>query len=260
MTAPASLASSADFSSVSTNFSVSVKYCIFDNNKAMYGSAVLGYVVDFDFNFFGFQNNVTEFPRDLFDGSIIPKKWVVLDISKFNDVCFVNFVLNDGSPLSRAMPDYDASLNINGVVKDISVKFNYYYDTYTTGNCLLTSINSGNVLANFTFNNNCSMNVSVDDITVGDVAHVVVTLPTDAIGYVDLYINDKYYGDSGVRNGVATFNISGLTPNKYIIKAVYSGDNKYSPTNASVNLTVYDIPEYDIEVNASGIYDDCING
>ena len=49
---------------------------------------------------------------------------------------------------------------------------------------------------------------------------MVVTLPDDAFGYVDLYINEEYYRDTGVRSGISKFDIEGLNPNEYIIKAL----------------------------------------
>ena len=62
----------------------SVNYCIFDNNKADYGSAIYikGGSVDVDYNFFDFQNNVAEFPSGLIEGSI-PNNWVVLDVFEY---------------------------------------------------------------------------------------------------------------------------------------------------------------------------------
>ena len=125
-----------------------VSDCIFDNNNANYGDAIYSLIyngVNVDYNFFGFQNNITNFPTGLIDG-VSPKNWVVLNINRVNNSYLVNFVLNNGSTLNNFMPDYTALLNINDNVKEITIKNNNFNDTYVTGNYTLTSPNTGNVL------------------------------------------------------------------------------------------------------------------
>ena len=124
-----------------------------------------------------------------------------------------------------------ATLTIKNLkVGDYTVTASYSDDYYELVNVTTTFTVYGS--------SEFSMNVSVDDITVGEVAHVIVNLPTDAIGYVDLYINDNYYRDTGVRGGVATFDISGLAPGNYTIKAIYSGDNNYSSHTTTCDFVV----------------------
>ena len=122
-----------------------------------------------DFNFFGFQNNVTDFPTDLISGGR-PNNWVVLEVTNSGDSYFFKFVTDEGNSLNESMPDYTTRLGINGITKEILIKNNTYNDAYVDGNYVVTSLNSGNVLANVTFKNdtNCSMNVSVDDIIYGE--------------------------------------------------------------------------------------------
>ena len=133
----------------------SVNYCIFDNNKADYGSAIyMGYFsIDVDYNFFAFQNNVTSFPDDLiFRGEdiggdpVTPNNWVVLNIIKLGDEYVVKFVLNNGSDLTNVMPDYNASLTINDNSEDICIKNNTFNGTFVLGDYVLNSINSANIL------------------------------------------------------------------------------------------------------------------
>ena len=112
----------------------SANYCIFDNNTSNNGSAI--YInsgsVDVEYNFFAFQNNITDFPSNLIN-SIIPKNWVVLNIVKSGDEYVVKFVLNNGSDLDEFMLDYTARLNISGVVKEITIKNNTFKDTWVNG-------------------------------------------------------------------------------------------------------------------------------
>ena len=51
----------------------SVNYCIFENNTSPRGNAIYtrSKVTDaVNFNFFGFENNILMFPRDLIDGAV----------------------------------------------------------------------------------------------------------------------------------------------------------------------------------------------
>ena len=133
----------------------SVNYCIFDNNDASVAKAIFGsYDINYDFNFFSFKND-RDFPKHFIEknkNSIIPNIWVVLEIITSGDSYFVNFVTDEGNNLSESMPDYTARLSINGVSKDILIKNNNYNDTFVPGNYVLNSLNSGNILANRTFN------------------------------------------------------------------------------------------------------------
>ena len=132
----------------------SVNYCIFDNNKAVNGIDIFGdYSGNYDFNFFSFKNDIN-FPKNLIGfgkNSVIPNYWVVLDVTNSSDSYFVKFVTDEGNSLSKSMPDYSVCLSINGVTKEILIKNNTFNGTFVPGNYLVTSLNSGDVLANRTY-------------------------------------------------------------------------------------------------------------
>ncbi|MDO5814168.1 MAG: Ig-like domain-containing protein, partial [Methanobrevibacter sp.] len=79
--------------------------------------------------------------------------------------------------------------------------------------------------------------VDSPDITVGDDGVITVTLPDDATGTVTIEINGKKY-TAKVHNGKAVFRIPGLKVGSYPIKAWYSGDDKYLPTNTNGEINV----------------------
>ena len=233
----------------------SVNYCIFENNNASVGKAIYGGLNDYNFNFFSFKNDIN-FPKGLIGNEIafiIPNSWVVLDVTNSGDEYIVKFVSDEGNSLSENMPDYNASLSINGVAKEIFIKNNTYNDTYVDGNYVVTSLNTGNVLANITFNNtiNCSMNVSVENITYGEDVTIDVTLPSDATGDVTLFVNSSNITKS-LDNGKVSFNLNDLGVASYKFTLKYYGDEKYSSKQytGSFNVEKY---QSTITVSASDV-------
>ena len=93
------------------------------------------------------------------------------------------------------------------------------------------------------------LNLSAEDITVGENVNIDVVLPQDATGNVTL--NNSTIS---IKNGKATFVISNLDVGDYKFIVRYSGDDKYNPTsnsvnvhvkeNKSVNLTVPEVQKY----------------
>lgn len=70
------------------------------------------------------------------------------------------------------------------------------------------------------------ISVSVEDIHVGDVAHVVVTTPEGATGKVTIEINGIEYSLE-TKNGKAEFDVSGLAFGNKTVAVKYAGDDSY---------------------------------
>ena len=81
------------------------------------------------------------------------------------------------------------------------------------------------------------LNITVNDIIEGENATVVITLPEDATGSVNVTAGDKSQIVTVV-NGTAKVIFTSLPAGKYNITAIYSGDNKYAPANETANFTV----------------------
>lgn len=162
--------------------------------------------------------------------------------------CFVNVTVNnmtvtldlDGQTrylLAAALNDelysgYKATLhlsNLNSGSYPVTVVFDGDENLETT-------IISGEFKVNAL---NATINTDVNDISVGDTETITVILPDDATGTVTATIDGKDY-TAPVENGKATFNIQGLTPGKYEITVIYSGDGKYNPIQDKSNVIVKD--------------------
>ena len=91
-----------------------------------------------------------------------------------------------------------------------------------------------------------NINVSAEDIIWGDVANVVVSLPGDATGNVTVILNGESnvinINDTTVHslNGVLSMLIAynDLVANNYTVVAIYSGDEKYNSSNATIIFNV----------------------
>ena len=94
------------------------------------------------------------------------------------------------------------------------------------------------------------VNITADDITVGDNLTIDVTLPEDATGNVSAVVGNTTY-TANVTNGSASLAIPDLAIGNYTIPVTYSGDEAYASVTQEINATVNDIP--DIVIIASDI-------
>ncbi|WP_407414852.1 Ig-like domain repeat protein [Methanobrevibacter sp.] len=81
------------------------------------------------------------------------------------------------------------------------------------------------------------INVHVDNIKVGETAHVQITLPADATGVVTVSV-DGHNQKANIVDGKATVNLNGLNEGKHTIKVKYHGEGNYSDASAQSSLEV----------------------
>ncbi len=91
------------------------------------------------------------------------------------------------------------------------------------------------------------MNITANDIFVGEVAIIKVNLPDDATGNVTISIDGKKY-DVAIIEGIAMCNVSNLSEGNYSIIAGYNGDSKYSPNYARGTIKVSKVSDYPMNV------------
>ncbi|WP_405269255.1 Ig-like domain repeat protein, partial [Methanobrevibacter sp.] len=80
--------------------------------------------------------------------------------------------------------------------------------------------------------------VTVDDITVGDVAAVNITVITNATGNVTIVIGDEYNKTVGVTDGLISVVVPGLSVGNKTVNVTYNGDDRFLPNQNSTNFTV----------------------
>ena len=75
---------------------------------------------------------------------------------------------------------------------------------------------------------------------VGNDVKVEINIPNDLTGTINVLLNNKTY-QAEITNNKAIAIISNLAQGEYIAKITYSGDDKYLPTNTTVNIKVLGI-------------------
>ena len=83
-----------------------------------------------------------------------------------------------------------------------------------------------------------TVTVTVDNITVGDVAAVNITVITGGTGNVTITIGDEYSNTVGVTDGVISIIVSGLSVGNKTVNVTYNGDDRFLPSSNSTNFTV----------------------
>ena len=85
---------------------------------------------------------------------------------------------------------------------------------------------------------NSTVSVNVDNITVGDVAVINITVTPNATGNVTIKIGDEFTQTVGIIDGVISVNVPDLTVGDKTVEVIYNGDGKYLPSNATAKFTV----------------------
>lgn len=83
------------------------------------------------------------------------------------------------------------------------------------------------------------INVTVEDIIVGENATVIVHLPSDAKGFANITVNNTPYHVE-VKEGIAKLNVTGLAVGNYIVYVNYT-DNKYAFNTNKTKFNVHKI-------------------
>ena len=92
------------------------------------------------------------------------------------------------------------------------------------------------------------VNVVANDISYGSQASIVINVPVDQTGYVTIVVDGKNLS-SVIKQGKATFNISGLKVNKYDVAVTYMGDGNYT---SQVNSTSFNVNKVDLDAQVIG--------
>ena len=129
---------------------------------------------------------------------------------------------------------YDLTENATAVV---SYKGDDKYNNFTK---------SVNITVNPKEKVDSTINVNAEDIVEGETANILITIPGDATGNVTVILNGEsrvidinsttVRGLNGILSMLVTY--ENLTAGNYTVIAVYSGNNKYNPSNATAAFVV----------------------
>lgn len=102
------------------------------------------------------------------------------------------------------------------------------------------------------------MSVYVADINVGEIAHVQITLPSDAQGNVTVSVDGQNYS-ANVVDGKANVDLPNLKAGDYVVNVTYPGSGNYSQIEKQADLKVSEsnnnASDTNTSANASGAPD-----
>ena len=182
---------------------------------------------------------------------------VIINDVNYNTIFTINAVLTGAN---NAKLTGDVIVTVNG--KDYTVKV---VDGKGTLSGIKLSVGSYDFTAKFAGNDNynstavsgsfkvnkiaSTIDISVDDIQVGDDLTITVSVPVDATGDVIVTVNGKDY-TVAIKDGKVVQTISGLKEGVYDVTVRYDGDNNYNNTSSTAKFTVSKVnPTIDVSVD-----------
>ena len=206
--------------------------------------------------------------------------WLILNATSLSNELELNMEVpvqfmftqidNEGNVTSYdgyKLPGFDLTLTaVNGTCPDSKITvengmaITYFTLTKLSDSSLTGTYNGVSATINFT--SKCSIpdvNISAEDILVGDTANIVVSLPSAATGNVTLRVGNTTKTEE-VKNSKATFSISGLPAGNYTVEANYTGNEIFISTVQTANLTVNkhnsttELSHGDIDVDKDAVF------
>ena len=92
------------------------------------------------------------------------------------------------------------------------------------------------------------VNVTAEPIVYGNDTHITVKVPMAQTGYVTITVNNENYTKE-LKDGEATFTVSGLSVNEYVVNVTYLGDETYG---ISTNSTRFNVTKADLNASVMG--------
>ena len=189
----------------------------------------------------------------------IPELDVVIKDVDYGNVLTINATLKgvNGANLTG-----DVVISINGknyTVKVVDGKGNLTGIKLLAGNYDFNAVWSGDNNYNsitdsgrFNVNKiNTTMDIIVPkDIKAGEDIIIVINVPEDATGEVNVEIGGKTY-TAGIVNGSVNLTTSPLNVGNYTLTVTYNGNNEYNPMTKKANITV--ISNIDVNLNVEDI-------
>ena len=189
------------------------------------------------------------------DKYVVTSKTKEFDILKRNSTIKVSadpINVGETAVIKITVPDdIDASVivNVDGVnytvaisggagsleLKDLKAGTHEVKATYVENDKYLTNSNATSITVSKLAS---AVTVNVDDITVGEVALINITVTDGATGNVTIKIGDEYEQTVGVVDGKLSVVVAGLTVGDKTVNVTYNGDDKYLSSNSSADFTV----------------------
>ncbi len=215
-------------------------------------TAVVSYAGDDRYNNASASVDIVVYPQP-----VPPKEDLNVSISA-DDITEGEIAVIEISGLADATGNITAAVNDKNYstrIRSGGVAFIFVYDLTENATAVI-SYSGDDKYNNFTKSVNITVNpkekvdstinVNAEDIVEGETANVLITIPGDATGTVTVILNGEsrvidinsttVRGLNGILSMLVTY--ENLTAGNYTVIAVYSGNNNYNPSNATVAFVV----------------------
>ncbi|MBR6993776.1 MAG: Ig-like domain repeat protein, partial [Methanobrevibacter sp.] len=166
----------------------------------------------------------------------------VINITVPEDATGILNVTVNGTPYYIEIINGNATLPISGLsvgVYNVTVTFVGDKKYYNATNSTLFNVSKATP----------SINVTVENITYGEDAIVIVTVPEGQSGNVTIKLNETVVFTQEPIDGQATFTLKNLSASNYTIEATFNGNENYTIASNSTNFTVFKAtPELNVTV------------
>jgi hypothetical protein len=82
------------------------------------------------------------------------------------------------------------------------------------------------------------MNITVDNVKVGEEARVIIELPDEANGNIRVYVDGNELSLMIVYQGTLNVSLGEWPAGTHNVRVIYSGNNKYTAANSARDFTV----------------------
>ena len=158
---------------------------------------------------------------------------------------------------------YDAVLEIssvtNGEVYNDTVSFDegiakVIFCAEDEGDASITSNIFGLELVSDITVTPSSIQLTADDVYIGQNATIIAELPYDATGNVTFVFEDENYTEE-LEDGMASISIENLTVGNYTVYAYYNGDDNNNASNTSLTFYVLEKEDLNITIEDIKVYE-----
>ena len=215
-------------------------------------TAVVSYAGDDRYNNASASVDIVVYPQP-----VPPKEDLNVSISA-DDITEGEIAIIEISGLADATGNITAAVNDKNYstrIRSGGVAFIFVYDLTENATAVISYsgddkynnfTKSVNIIVNPKEKVDSTINVNAEDIVEGETANVLITIPGDATGTVTVILNGEsrvidinsttVHGLNGILSMLVIY--ENLTADNYTVIAVYSGNNKYNPSNATTAFVV----------------------
>ena len=197
-------------------------------------------------------------------GTLTLDNWVIMNTTyeiKDNDIeitsNFNNCIDDEGTYIKSPVKLMDIDVAFDNGVESRVIKSkngiaSTAFDLTTSGSVFTITANNEVQKINISTKQDPIINITVNDVIVGNDVVVKVDITSGATGNFTFTIGNKTQ-TVAISNGKASAIFKGLASGNYTVKVEYSGDDNYNANQSTANFMVFKISDYNMDISVSEI-------